>query len=206
MPQVYEDFLNKMQRMFPGLSGSSSDAGAISDAEKNLQMLKMFRDAGSGSVSDKEFEAYRRAIGGGGPISDRDAAAVRSQPVTRGALPPPTQLAAGQTSDQEAAALERAQAIYMQQMQQLRNRGGDSRNLPADSRAESGYRRMVNSGMKPIFSPGTEADLGTGQVTDREFQIYQRALEQGARPPLPHGQALTNFILNLNAKLRGQGY
>jgi len=134
-----------------------------------------------------------------GPISDSAAAAARTQPVTRGALPPPAQRPRGPTSDQEAAALDRAQKIYMQQMQQLRNRGGDSR-------AESEYRRMVNSGMKPIFSPGTEADLGTGQVTDREFQIYQRALEQGARPPLPHGQALTNFILNLNTKLRGQGY
>ena len=185
---------------------AGSGAGAISDVEKNLQMLQMFRGAGSGSTSDREMRAYINAIGGGGPISDRDAAAVRSQPVTRGALPPPTQLAAGQTSDQEAAALDRAQKIYMQQMQQLRNRGGDSRNLPADSRAESGYRRMVNEGYAPIFSPGTEADLGTGQVTDREFQIYQRALEQGARPPLPHGQALTNFILSLNTKLRGQGY
>lgn len=152
------------------------------------------------------YDDYLRKIERMMPINPAAAAAARTQPVTQGALPPPAQRPRGPTSDQEAAALDRAQKIYMQQMQQLRNRGGDSRNLPADSRAESGYRRMVNEGYAPIFSPGTEADLGTGQVTDREFQIYQRALEQGARPPLPHGQALTNFILNLNTKLRGQGY
>jgi len=132
-----------------------------------LQMLKMFRDAGSGATSDREMRAYINAIGGGGPISDRDAAVVRSQPVTRGALPPPTQRATGPTSDREAAALERAQRVYMQQMQSLMQR-----------------------------------DVGSGPTSDIEFQKYQDAL--GGASPQDNLDALTNFFLNFNTKLRGR--
>ena len=174
---VYEDYLTKIERMFPGLSGSSSDAGAISDAEKNLQAMS--RAAGSGSVSDKEYRALQQALAnkagpaqrpmGSGPISDRDAAAVRAQPVTRGALPSSTQrtMGSGSTSDQEAAAIERAQRVYMQQMKDLMQR-----------------------------------DAGSGSISDREFQMYQDSL--GGATPQANFDHLTNFFLNFNAKLRGR--
>jgi hypothetical protein len=169
---VYEDYLNKMQRMFPtGARGPAQrpmGSGSTSDKEYRALQQALANKAGSGSgaTSDREMRAYINAIGGGGPISDRDAALVRSQPVTRGALPPPAQRATGPTSDIEAAALERAKRVYMQQMQSLMQR-----------------------------------DVGSGPTSDIEFQKYQDSL---GTTPQDNFDALTNFFLNFNTKLRGR--
>jgi len=152
MAQVYEDYLNKMQRMFP--------------------------------------------TGAGGPISNRAAAAVRSQPVTSGALPPPgtigpeelsrhTQLSRQRAIAANNAGLSRASAAEMAAAGDPNFlQGGPSYNQ-AMGRANSAYRRA----MQQLVNQGRRTDVDARVVEDRMF---------GSGP-----MSLTEFFVNLNEKIRG---